>query len=92
MGQLPAPSQVLLPPFWIPAVHDMLMLQVVPTAAIWQLPEPSHAPVLPQGGLAVQYVCGLAAVPAGRGEQVPGGVVPVQVWQPPAQALLQHTP
>ena len=58
--------------------------------ATWQPPEPSHAPVSPQGGLAGQKDASRGGTPGTIEVHVPG--VAVQVWQLPVHAELQHTP
>ena len=88
--QLPAPSQEPVPPLWLPPVHDIVTLQVVPVTAIWQPPEPLHWPVLPQVEVTGQKLAVRGAPPAAVGVHVPG--VAIQVWQSPEQALLQQTP
>jgi hypothetical protein len=68
--------------------------QTSPALASWQLPLPSHRVVLPQTfpGVAAQVVVLRGVPPAFTGLQVPSFPVKVQLWQAPAQALLQHTP
>lgn len=57
----------------------------------WQCPPPSQAPVLPQGGLAVQRPCGSVLL-AGTLAQLPGLPVTLQDWQVPHELALQQTP
>lgn len=75
--QLPEPSQVLLPPFWVPPVHDMLTLQVVPAVASWQPPVPLHLPVSPQVAVTGQKLGSRGAPPDAVGVHVPGVAVQV---------------
>lgn len=67
--------------------------QIKPALANWQLLLPSHLPVLPQTLEVVAQVVVLRGFPpAAMLEHVPALPVSVQLWQPPVQALLQHTP
>jgi hypothetical protein len=67
--------------------------QETPVPASWQAPAPLQAPVLPQGGFAVQREgeCGSAAL-AGTGAQVPALPATLQAWQVPQALALQQTP
>ena len=65
-------------------------MQAVTALATWQPPEPLHAPVSPQGGLAGQNPGSRGDPPGAMDVQVPG--VAMQVWQLPVQAELQHKP
>jgi hypothetical protein len=57
----------------------------------WHFPAPSQAPVLPQGGFAVQRPCGSGLL-AGTLAQLPGLAVVLQAWQVPHELELQQTP
>ena len=57
----------------------------------WQCPAPSQAPVLPQGGLAVQRPWG-SVVLAGTLAQLPALPVMLQAWQVLHELVLQQTP
>jgi hypothetical protein len=88
-AQLPAPVQcemgVNVEPVHAAVPHDTV------AAACWQPPVPLHAPVLPHGGAAVHCPVG-AAVPAGRGAQLPAVVPTLHAWHSPHALLLQQTP
>jgi len=85
VAQLPAPSQyaagVIVVPLHEAEPHCTLVV------ACWQLPAPSQAPVLPQGGLAAHW---LEVVPAATAAQVPCPLM-LQAWQLGQLLLPQHT-
>ena len=55
-----------------------------------QAPPPSQAPVLPQGGFAVQRACGSAS-PAVTSVHVPALGATLQAWHRPQAEVLQQT-
>lgn len=63
-----------------------------PALAIWHPALPSHFPVLAQTLDVVAHMLSRGFPPDGMLEQVPCFPVNLQLWQPPVQALLQHTP
>jgi hypothetical protein len=63
----------------------------VAVGAFWQLPAPSHAPVKPQGGEAVQRPCG-SACDGGTKVHAPALPATLQAWQVPQADVAQHTP
>jgi len=71
---------------------QLVLPQTVPAAANWQPPAPLHLPVLPQVAPAAQVVLSLGVPLAAMLLQVPTFEVSTQLWQPPVQAALQHTP
>src|SRR6185312_482809 len=78
MGVNVAPVQLALP-------HDT----AVPPS--WQWPAPSQAPVLPQGALGVQRLCG-SGVLAESLAQLPALPATLQDWQIEQAVALQQTP
>ena len=85
--QLPVPLQcetgVKVEPEHDCAPHDTVV------AASWQAPAPLHAPVFPQGGLAVHR---LSALPSGVNAQLPALVPTLHDWQSEQELVLQQTP
>lgn len=71
--------------------EQLAVPQLVPTAALAQLPLPSQVPVLPQVPLAAQRPCGSIALPATL-VQVPALPETLQAWQAAQLALEQQTP
>ena len=70
--------------------------QLVPEGQSWQLPAPSHAPLVPQVDAAWVAHWAAGSVPAATGPQVPSAPPPfmaaVHAMQVPVQAVLQQTP
>ncbi len=90
---MPLPSQLPSGTLLDPVHMASAAPQLVPTAALAQLPVPSQVPLLPQGALLLptQPPCGSAA-PAETFAQVPALPVTLQAWQVPQLALVQQTP
>jgi hypothetical protein len=88
-AQVPVPLQwdtgVNVDPTQVAVPHDT----TVPPG--WHLPAPSQAPVLPQGGLGVQRLCGSGAL-AGTLAQLPALPVTLQAWHIEQALALQQTP
>ncbi len=88
-AQAPVPLQcetgVKVEPVHVAVPHETL----VPPS--WQCPAPSQAPVLPQGGFAVQRPCGSVLL-AGTLAQLPALPVTLHAWQVPHELELQQTP
>lgn len=70
-------------------MHDCVPHEVV-VAASWQAPAPLHAPVLPQGGLAVQRLI-VSAAPSGTFVQLPALVPTLHAWHNEHALVLQQT-
>ena len=86
----------LLPTQVPEALHRSVRVHAFPSlhvACCSQPPVPSHFPVFPHVvfALAQVVVLGRGSAPTGMLEQVPTRLVRVQLWQAPAQELLQHT-
>ena len=88
-AQAPAPLQcetgVKVDPVQLALPHDT----AVPPS--WQWPTPSQAPVLPQGALGVQRLCG-SGVLADTLAQLPALPGTLQAWQIAQAVALQQTP
>jgi hypothetical protein len=89
LEQLPLPEQNA-GFVWVEPVHDP-EAHWTEDGACWQAPAPSHAPVLPQGGLAVQRPCG-SATPVPTAAQLPALPPTLQAWQVGQLGLEQQTP
>jgi hypothetical protein len=78
----------------IDAPSQLPARQTVPRGWRRQSPLPSQVPSRPQLSAAdgAHALSARGASPAGTGEQVPGVAVRSHAWQPPVQALSQHTP
>jgi hypothetical protein len=63
----------------------------VVVSAFWQAPAPLQAPVNPQGGLALQRLCG-SVVPSGTLAQLPGLPTMLHAWHIGQDAEAQQTP
>jgi len=75
---------------WVDPLHE-LPPHCIEADASSQVPAPSHAPVLPQGGLAVQRAWGSAA-PAPTLAHMPALPPTLQAWQVGQLGLEQQTP
>jgi hypothetical protein len=88
-AQAPEPLQcetgVNVAPVQVAVPHET----EVPPA--WQCPAPSQAPVKPQGGLGVHWLCG-SGVLAATLAQLPALPVTLQAWQVGQAVALQQTP
>ena len=91
--QLPAPSQVEAGVNIVVPLGQLEPKQVVPCTYFWQLPWPSHLPLVPHFGapLSRQVPWG-SETPAATLVQVPSAFGRAHDWQAPEQAVLQQIP
>jgi hypothetical protein len=102
--QFPAPSHIPAgilatdsvmgtpPTFPLTLPAQVALPHAVPVAATWHPPFPSHFAVLPQASPFTHRLASRGAPPAAIGVQVPSIWTTVQLWHPPVQSVLQHTP